>query len=426
MSVQFIVSFLTMFVMLNVFMGSISYLILLERKIASWIQHRLGPNRTGLPWGIQIPGLPKSIWGLGQPIADAIKNFLKEDFIAPGADRVLFILAPALAVVPAFLGWIIVPFGGYLHLKATEWNILNLFTLRWGEMDLLIGGAPINIGIIFVLATGAMAVYGVVLGGFASNNKYSFLGGLRATAQMLSYEIPLGMTILTIILMYGTSRADYLIEFQAGGVWNIIYQPVLAIMFYICGLAECNRAPFDLAECEQELVGGFHTEYSSMKFALFFMGEYFHMITSAAMFSLLFLGGWDIVPFIKILPAMGDQTGVVWGIIAVLLKVGVFCGKITTLIALAMVIRWSLPRFRFDQLMRLAWQSLIPISMMMLILTGIVVFFHLDRWWLLPGNFAVVGICYVLMPYFPKGPAVNRRVPLEGSRFCPVVPTVEA
>lgn len=406
MSAQFIASFLTMFVMLNVFMGSISYLILLERKVASWIQNRLGPNRTGLPWGIQIPGLPKSLWGLGQPIADAIKNFLKEDFIAPGADRVLFMLAPGLAVVPAFLGWIIVPFGGYLHLNG---------------MDLLIGGAPINIGVIFVLATGSLAVYGVVLGGFASNNKYSFLGGLRATAQMLSYEIPLGMTILTMILMYGTSRADYIIEFQAGGVWNVFYQPVLFFMFLICGLAECNRAPFDLAECEQELVGGFHTEYSSMKFALFFMGEYFHMITSAAMLSLLFLGGWDIIPFVKILPSMGDQTPLVWGIVAMLIKVGVFCGKITFFIFLAMVIRWTLPRFRFDQLMQLAWRGLIPISMMILLLTGLVVFCNLNRWWLLPGNFAVLAIVYVAMPLLPAGPPVNRRVPLEGSRFCPPV-----
>ncbi len=406
MSAQFIASLIIMLVMLHVFLGSISYLILLERKVASWIQHRLGPNRTGLPYGAFIPGLPKTLWGLGQPIADAIKNFLKEDFIAPGADRILFILAPGLALIPALVGWIIVPFGGYLHLNGT---------------NLLMGGAPLNIGIIFVLATGSLAVYGVVLGGFASNNKYSFLGGMRATAQMVSYEIPLGMTILTIILMYGTARADYLIEFQAGGVWNIIYQPVLAMMFYICGLAECNRAPFDLAECEQELVGGFHTEYSSMKFALFFMGEYFHMITSAAIFSLLFLGGWDIIPFVKLLPAMGEQTTLVWGIIAVLLKIGVFCGKITFLIFLAMVIRWSLPRFRFDQLMRLAWQSLIPISLMMLIMTGMVVFFGLNRWWLLPGNFLVVGIVYVLMPYLPKGPAVNRRVPLEGSRFCPPV-----
>ncbi|MFG0248798.1 MAG: NADH-quinone oxidoreductase subunit H [Phycisphaeraceae bacterium JB051] len=406
MSAQFIASLIIMLVMLHVFLGSISYLILLERKVASWIQHRLGPNRTGLPYGAFIPGLPKSLWGLGQPIADAIKNFLKEDFIAPGADRVLFILAPGLALIPALVGWIIVPFGGYLHFNG---------------MDLLMGGAPLNIGIIFVLATGSLAVYGVVLGGFASNNKYSFLGGMRATAQMVSYEIPLGMTILTVILMYGTARADYLIEFQAGGVWNIIYQPVLALMFYICGLAECNRAPFDLAECEQELVGGFHTEYSSMKFALFFMGEYFHMITSAAIFSLLFLGGWDIIPFVKLLPAMGEQTTLVWGIIAVLLKIGVFCLKITLLIFLAMVIRWSLPRFRFDQLMRLAWQSLIPISLMMLIMTGLVVYFGLDRWWLLPGNFLVVGIVYVLMPYLPKGPAVNRRVPLEGSRFCPPV-----
>ncbi|MBL4699655.1 NADH-quinone oxidoreductase subunit H [bacterium AH-315-I18] len=411
MSAQLIASLITMVVMLHLFLGAISYIILLERKIAAWVQHRLGPNRTGLFWA-QIPGLPKSLWGLGQPIADAIKNLVKEDFVTKGSDKILFILAPGLAVIPALIGWVIIPFGGYM---------------TWGDTQILIGGAPINIGIIFVLATGSLAVYGIVLGGFASNNKYSFLGGLRATAQMVSYEIPLGMTVLIIILMYGTARADYLIEFQAGGVWNIFYQPILAIMFFICGLAECNRAPFDLAECEQELVGGFHTEYSSMKFALFFMGEYFHMITSAGIFTLLFLGGWDIIPFVKTLPAMGDQTSLLMGLAVVFIKIGVFVSKIGVLLALVMVIRWSLPRFRFDQLMRLAWQSLIPICMIMLILTGLVVFFGLNRWWLLPGNVAVVALIYVIMPYLPTGPAVNRRVQLEGSRFCPpATATVEA
>ncbi len=385
MSAQFYTSVITCLIMINVFLGAVSYLILLERKIASWVQNRLGPNRTGP-------------MGLFQPLADGLKFLLKEDYDPLGVDKGLFRLAPVLALVPALIGWAILPLGGYM---------------TWGDSQVLVAGAPINIGVIYILAVGSLAVYGIVLGGYASNNKYTFLGGLRATAQMISYEIPLGLCVLIIILMHGTARADYLVELQANGVWNVFYQPILAMLFFICSLAECNRAPFDLAECEQELVGGFHTEYSSMKLALFFLGEYFHLITSAGILVLLFFGGWDL-PFIKE-PIIGETAGIGW----VLIKMGAFMGKIAVVLALVMVIRWTLPRLRFDQLMKLAWQSLIPLAILMLLETGVIVYLDFGYGWLTVCNVATAALVYFILPYLPSGPAINRKIELTGSRFSP-------
>lgn len=386
MSAQFIASAITLFVAANVMLGFVAYGILLERKVASWIQDRIGPNRVGP-------------YGLLQPVADGIKFMIKEDYMPPGVDRALFTLAPALAIIMAMIGWAVIPWGGYV---------------TWGDQQLLIAGAPINIGVIYILAVGSLAVYGVVLGGFASNNKYSFLGGLRATAQMISYEIPLSLCVLTVIIMHGTARADYLVEMQANGVWNVFYQPILAVIFFVCVLAECNRAPFDLAECEQELVGGFHTEYSSMRFALFFLGEYLHMITASAFLVLLFFGGWDM-PFVNE-PVMGQHAGFGW----VLLKAGVFGVKVVAVIFLMMVIRWSLPRFRFDQLMKLAWRSLIPLTMVVMLLTCVSVYLNYPFWALIVLNLAAICGMVVIAPRLPQGPPVNRRVPLAGSRFSTV------
>lgn len=381
-SPQFIASTITILVMVNLILGAVAYSVFLERKIASWIQDRVGPNRVG----------PR---GLLQPIADGIKLLTKEDFTPAGVDKFLFSLAPVLVVVPALLAWAIIPWGGYL---------------QWGDELLNITAAPINIGVIYVLAIGSVAVYGVVLGGYASNNKYSFLGGLRATAQMVSYEIPLGVCVLIVILMHGTVRADSLVHAQANGVWNILHQPLLAIIFFTCILAECNRMPFDLAETETELVGGYHTEYSSMRFSLFFLGEYMHMISGSAFFVLLFLGGWDL-PLI--------QEPLVGGIGWVLYKLAVFCGKIAVIIALMMVLRWTLPRFRFDQLMRLAWRSLIPLTVLMLLATGMVVYYKLPVIWYLVINAVVLAGAGLIGPKLPQGPPMNRRVPLPGSRFNP-------
>ncbi len=396
MAPQLLTSLVTMIIAVQLILLSCAYLILLERKMAAWIQNRIGPNRVGFSFGI-LP-FKHHCWGLGQPLADGIKLFFKEDYTPLNVDRALFLLAPVVVIIPALLGWAIIPWGGYL---------------QWGDAVVNVTAAPISIGVIYVLAIGSLAVYGVVLGGYASNNKYSFLGALRATAQMVSYEIPMSLCVLIVILMYASPRADVLVQFQANGVWNIFYQPVLAVIFYICVLAECNRAPFDLAECEQELVGGYHTEYSSMKWALYFLGEYMHMITGCAFFTLLFLGGWD-------LPVV--QEPVVAGLGWVLLKSGVFISKVGFLLFLMIWIRWTLPRFRFDQLMRLAWRGLIPITVILLLASGVLIFLRQPHWTFLAANAAVVVGVLIVAPLIPHGPTINRRIPLAGSRFSPAEP----
>ena len=404
MSAQFITSLITIIIVIHLILVACSYLIMLERKISAWIQNRIGPNRTGFSFGI-LP-IHSTCWGLGQPLADGVKLFFKEDYTPPGVERTLFLLAPVLAVVPAMVAWAVIPWGGSLH---------------WGDSILVVAGAPVNIGVIFILAVGSLAVYGVVLAGYASNNKYSFFGGLRATAQMLSYEIPQGLCVLMIILIWGTANASQLVEHQANGVWHIFYQPLLAMIFFTCVLAECNRAPFDLAEAEQELVGGFHTEYASMKWALFFLGEYAHMITGAAFFSLLFLGGWD-------LPVLREPT--VGGIGWVLFKSLVFGFKTFLMLSVMMWVRWTLPRMRFDQLMRLAWCGLIPTTLVLLLANATVIFLrpaHIEpgtwNWLLLVANVGVFVIASILARWAPGGPPVNRRVALEGSRFSMPQPT---
>lgn len=394
MSTQFLASVVTVIVALHVILISCSYLIMLERKTSAWVQDRIGPNRTGFSFGI-LP-FQFHFWGLGQPLADGIKLFFKEDYTPSAVERPLFLLAPVAIVVTAMLGWAVIPWGGYL---------------QWADQVVLIAAAPIPIGIVFILAIGSLAVYGVVLGGYASNNKYSFLGSMRATAQMISYEIPMGLCVLIIILMGATSRADWIVADQANHVWYGFYHPLLAVIFFICVLAECNRAPFDLAEAEQELVGGYHTEYSSMKWALFFLGEYMHMITGAAFFALLFLGGWDL-PFVTE-PAVG-------GLALVLLKSFVFASKTLLLVFVMMWIRWTLPRQRFDQLMRLAWRGLIPIALVMLLITSLFVYLGLARWYyFLAANAVVFITASVISLIIPTGNKVNRRVGLAGSRFSP-------
>ena len=394
MSAQFITSLITIIVVINLIPIACSYLIMLERKISAWTQDRIGPNRTGFSFGV-LP-IRSKCWGLGQPLADGVKLFFKEDYTPPGVERPLFLLAPVLAVVPAMVAWAVIPWGG---------------ALRWGDTVSIVAGAPVNIGVIFILAVGSLAVYGVVLAGYASNNKYSFLGGLRATAQMLSYEIPQGLCVLMIILIWGSADASQLVEHQANGVWNIFYQPLLAVIFFTCVLAECNRAPFDLAEAEQELVGGFHTEYASMKWALFFLGEYAHMITGAAFFSLLFLGGWDL-PLLRE-PAVG---GIGW----VLCKSLVFGFKAFCMLSVMMWVRWTLPRLRFDQLMRLAWRGLVPVTLLVLLATSLLTYYGARAWYY---HFAVDSLIFltaaIIAPLVPVGAPVNRRVPLEGSRFNP-------
>jgi NADH-quinone oxidoreductase subunit H len=417
MLAQFLVSILTIVVMIHLILLSCAYLIFLERKVAAWTQDRIGPNRTNFGFG--LVEFKSRHFGLGQALADGLKLLFKEDYTPPKVDRILFMLAPAMVIIPAILSWAIIPWGGKVLIDSF---MIPSWVPVLGGTDIaasvsIIAGVSINIGIIYILAIGSLAVYGVVVGGYASNNKFSFLGGLRATAQMLSYEIPQALCVLIMILVSGTGRPDMIVDQQVAGLWNIIYHPIIAIIFFTCVLAECNRAPFDLAEAEQELVGGYHTEYSSMKWALFFLGEYMHMITGAAFFTLLFLGGWDL-PLVP-LPVVAE--GSLFTILFVVaLKCLVFIAKVAFLLFVMMWIRWTLPRFRFDQLMTLAWRSLIPVMLFILLAIGVAVY---EGWH--PISYLVINIVAILLaalagPLLPAGPPVNRRIPLAGSRFNPL------
>jgi NADH-quinone oxidoreductase subunit H len=420
---QLIVSIIVALTIMHVFLLGTAYLILLERKIASWAQDRIGPNRVG----------PQ---GLLQPIADGLKFLMKEDYNPGNVDKTLFLLAPVLAVIPALVGWAVIPWGGILDFPGFSFpaGAPLVGGLSVPAFSAAVSVADINVGVIFILAIGSLAVYGITIGAWASNNKYAFLGGLRATAQMLSYEIPMGLCVLVILLMAGTSQAEQIVETQVGywywliPKWNIFQQPIAAILFFTCSLAESNRAPFDLAECEQELIGGFHTEYSSMKFAMFFLGEYMHMATASAFFSVLFLGGWHL-PWLDYLiwhgpqPAVSggspDLLGVILAIVGTSVKLAVFLGKVVVLISVMMWIRWTLPRFRFDQLMRLAWRGLIPISITLLLVTGIMVYYNATGYlWL--ANLVLIAVFMKLSTALPDPAPVNRRIALEGSRFSPL------
>ncbi len=387
---QLVTSIIVIFVILHLILGGAAYLILMERKVCAWVQDRVGPNRVG-------PA------GLLQPIADGLKLFTKEDFIPRGADRFLFIIAPALTVTPALIGFVVIPWAGMLDVGGKTVSII---------------GADVNIGIVYLIAVASLGVYGVALGGWASNSKYSFLGGLRASAQMVSYEIPMGLSLLTIILTAGTVLPNKIVEAQIGEghAWYLLQQPIVAVLFFTCMLAEANRTPFDLAEAEAELVGGWHTEYSSMKWALFFMGEYAHITVGSAFFSVLFLGGWSINPVGFLVPFDLPLAG---GLGMILLEVGVTLGKVFVLIFIIMMIRWTIPRFRFDQLMRLAWEGMIPTALVLLAMTSVFIYFGWDGW-LWAGSLVALAIIWFAGPALPSASVPNRRVPLIGSRFSPM------
>jgi NADH-quinone oxidoreductase subunit H len=382
---QVIVSLIVIVVVLHMCLGAAAYLILLERKVCAWAQDRIGPSRVGP-------------LGLLQPLADGLKLFFKEEFMPQGVDRVLFMIAPALTVIPAMIGFVVIPWGGYLEFGDGH--------------QVAIMGADINIGVVYLVAAASLGVYGVGLGGWASNNKYSFLGGLRATAQMISYEIPMGLALLCVVLTAGTLLPQQIVGQQLAGQWYLIQQPIVAIIFYICLLAEAGRAPFDLAEAEQELIGGWHTEYSSMKWALFFMGEYIHLVVGSAFFVTLFLGGWSLNPITGWdLPQSG-------GILLILLQFGIVLGKVFILVFLTMMVRWTLPRFRFDQLMKLAWEGLIPLSLLLLLMTSVFVYLGW-RPWLWAGSLVCMGLIWLILPLMPGQASSNHKIGLVGSRFSP-------
>ena len=386
---QLVASLVVILVIIHLLLGAAAYLILLERKVCAWVQDRLGPNRVGP-------------MGLLQPIADSIKLLVKEDFVPRGADRAMLILAPGLTAITALISFAVIPWAG---------------ELRAGGETVRIIAADVNIGVIYLIAVASLGVYGVVLGGWASNSKYSFLGGLRASAQMVSYEIPMGLALVAVILTAGTVRPYEIISQQLDGQWFILHQPVAALLFYVCMLAETNRTPFDLAEAESELVGGWHTEYSSLKWTLFFLGEYIHIAVGSAFFAMLFLGGWSLNPLTATdLPVAG-------GLGMILLQSAVMLGKVMLIICLTITLRWTVPRFRFDQLMRLAWQGMIPTAFLLLLVTSFFVFMGWMPWmWI--GSLAVVFVVWFMQPLMPS-PTPNRRIGLIGSRFSPLREPVE-
>lgn len=405
---QLLVSVAVFAIVVHVFLIAAAYLIYLERKISAYIQDRIGPNRVGFDFGLPILAPLKGMWGLGQSLADGMKFLLKEDYAPDHVDKWLFTIAPMAIVIPALIGFAVIPWGGTWDMPAFELPLLG----KLGGVPVEVAGAPINIGIVYLLAVASLGVYGVTLGGWASNSKYSFLGGLRATAQMLSYEIPLGTSLLCVLLLVGSLIPTDIIRHQAQGGWLVMAQPLAAVVFFIAILAEANRAPFDNAEAEQELVGGYHTEYSSMRFALFFLGEYCHMLTSCAFFTLLFLGGYHLPG----IPGLQPEDTMWW---APLVKFAVYFGKVLILVNFMIVLRWTLPRLRYDQVMMMGWQAVIPLSIALLVVTAVMVYFRLDSWGpMLVANLALFGVIMLIQPLLPKYDP-NKRLKLYGSRFNP-------
>ena len=407
---QLLVSIAVIVVVIHAVLGTVAYMIYAERKISAYIQDRLGPNRTGFDFGQPFLAPLRGMWGLGQSLADGMKFLLKEDFQPRNVDKVLYTLAPMAAITPALIGFVIIPWGGVWDVPTFTIPFLNI-VVEGGPV--VVAGADINVGIVFLLAVASLGVYGITLGGWAGNNKYSFIGGLRATAQMLAYEIPLGASILCVLLVAGTLIPNEIVRYQLDHGWLILAQPLPAIVFFIAILAEANRVPFDNAEAEQELVGGYHTEYSSMRFALYFLAEYAHMITSSSFFVLLFLGGWDLIPFVNVIPPEG-------GLGLVLLRFALFFGKAVTIVLFMMVIRWTIPRLRYDQVMMMAWHAVIPIALVLVIGTSIMVFLGMtETWWMLLAN-AIMAVAIMGVIGLVPSPRPRGKIAMYGSRFNPV------
>ncbi len=307
-----------------------------ERKIAAFLQDRVGPDRAG-PFGIL------------QPLADAGKFFFKEEIIPNTSDKFLFIIGPGIAMLTALMTSAVIPWGGSLEI---------------GGRQIPLQVTDLNIGVLYVFAVVSLGVYGIMIGGWASNNKFSLLGAIRASSQMISYELSMGLALIALIMMTGTLSLGEIVEQQRGGNWNIFYQPLGFLLFLVCAFAECNRTPFDLPECETELVGGYHTEYSSMKLGFFMFAEYINMFISSAFMATLYFGGYNF-PFM-------DSLGLSQNWITII-GVLVFFLKIFAFIFFFMWIRWTLPRFRYDQLMRLGWQYMIPLALLNIFITGTII-----------------------------------------------------
>ncbi len=311
------------------------YATLAERKIAGFFQDRLGPNRAG-------------IFGLLQPVADGVKLFFKEEFMPATADKFLYVLGPSLTMLIALLGSAVIPWGNTLVIGN------NVFPLQV---------ADVNIGVLYVFAVTSIGVYGIMIGGWSSNNKYALMGAVRAASQMISYELAMGMALIAIVMMSGSLSLHDIVAQQHGIHWNVWYQPIGFFVFVICAFAETNRTPFDLPECDSELIGGYHTEYSSMKLGFYLFSEYINMFISSAMIASLYFGGYNF-PFLHEL-GMSHNWLTIVGTFVLFAKIGFF-------MFLFMWVRWTLPRFRYDQLMRFGWKVLLPLAIVNIVATGVI------------------------------------------------------
>ena len=346
-----------------------AYLVLLERWIAAWVQDRRGPNRVGIP-------LTKiKLFGLGQPLADGLKFIFKEEYTPAHVDKFLYTLAPISILVAAILPFAVIPFGSMLPVDVG------------GKPLELILAPDIDVAMIFVFAMGSVAVYGVILGAWASNNKYSFLGGLRSSAQLIAYELPLGLGILGVVLATGSLRLEDIIDQQATtGTWNVLVQPLGFLVFVIASFAESARLPFDLPEAEQELIGGYHTEYSGLRLLLYLIAEFLHMVTAAFLITILFFGGWHLW---GVTGSGAEPVG--W--VTALLRVVVLLTKVMGVILFFMLVRWSWPRFRFDQLMALAWKIMLPLGMVNLVIVAVLVEYQDQVLVAVGGSWAALWAC---------------------------------
>ncbi len=333
-----IVKFILVFIIFAISLVIAMYSTYAERKIAAFFQDRIGPNRAG-PWGIL------------QPLADGGKMFLKEEIIPTNASAFLFIAGPSLAIMTACIGSAVIPWGQKL-------------TIGSHVIDLQV--ADINVGVLYIFGVVSLGVYGVMIGGWASNNKYSLLGAIRAASQNISYEISMGLSIIALLMVTGTLSLRQIAEQQHSWHWNILYQPLGFLLFIICAFAETNRTPFDLPECETELVGGYHTEYSSMKLGFYLFSEYINMFISSAVMATLYWGGYNYPGMDWVLAHTGPAIGPLIG-------TAVLFAKIFLFIFFFMWVRWTIPRFRYDQLMDLGWKILIPLAIANIVITGIVI-----------------------------------------------------
>ncbi len=317
-------------------LGIAAYSTYAERKVAAFMQDRIGPDRAG-PFGIF------------QPLADGLKMFMKEEIIPTESNKYLFIAGPSLAMLTALMAGVVIPWAGNITV--------------FGQ-SLPVQITDINIGMLYVFAVVSFGVYGIMIGGWASNNKYSLLGALRASSQMISYEIAMGLALVALIMKTGTLSLGQIVAQQSDTLWNVFYQPLGFVIFLICAFAETNRAPFDLPECETELVGGYHTEYSSMKLGFYLFAEYINMFISSAIIASLYFGGYNI-PF-------QSHFGIEGNLLS-FLQFLFFFGKVIFGIFFFMWIRWTIPRFRYDQLMNLGWKILLPLSIFNIVITGILI-----------------------------------------------------